>query len=302
VGFAFFGDLAGIGFLGSPDPVISRSKCKSPKSIAYQSSSLLLITLLLPKSMKYYWFSEDYAILIAFYTSKLTNLNEYSIKPFYMKNTFLTFTLIIFLALPSLQAQNANIKMVKISGTVTDAQGNPILKGDIFADSLITGVRTNKKGMYKLRTPIDTDIISVYSEQHGLQSEVYKGQEEINLKFTNNNELLKKSDLMKHGYIFDKEVFRSIGRKDYALYQNIYQLIKQEFAGVIVNEVTGTIIVRGYIGGDQTPLFIVDGSYVSNIGSINPIELKSVELLKGADTAIYGARGAPGVFIFTTKK
>ena len=219
-----------------------------------------------------------------------------------MKKTFLTFTLIIFLALPSLQAQNGNIKMVKISGTVTDAQGNPILKGDIFADSLITGVRTNKKGMYKMRTPIDTDIISVYSEQHGLQSEVYNGQEEINLKFTNNNELLKKSDLMKHGYIFDKEVFRSIGRKDYAIYQNIYQLIKQEFAGVIVNEASGTIIVRGYIGGDQTPLFIVDGSYVSNIGSINPIELKSVELLKGADTAIYGARGAPGVFIFTTKK
>ena len=219
-----------------------------------------------------------------------------------MKNRFLTITLIMSLALPSLQAQNRNIKMGKISGTVTDAQGMPILKGQIFADSLITGIRTNKKGVYKLRIPIETDIVSVYSEQHGLQSEVYDGQKEINFKFSKNNVILKKSDLLKFGYIFDQEVFRSIGRKDYAVYQNIYQLIKQEFAGVIVNESSGTIIVRGYIGGDQTPLFVVDGNYVRDIGNINPIELKSVELLKGADTAIYGARGAPGVFIFTTKK
>lgn len=232
----------------------------------------------------------------------MTNLINYSTKPFYMKNPFLTFTLIISLALPSLQAQNGNIKMVKISGTVTDAQGKPILKGYIFADSLITGVRTNKKGVYKLRTPIETDIISVYSEQHGLQSEVYNGQKEINLKFTKNNELLKKSVLMKHGYIFDKEVFQSIGKMNYADYQNIYQLIKQEFTGVIVDVGTGTIVVRGYIGVNQTPLFVVDGSYVSNISSINPIDLKSIELLKGADAGLYGARSAPGVFIITTKK
>jgi len=219
-----------------------------------------------------------------------------------MKKTFLIFTLIISLALPSLQAQNGNIRMVKITGTVTDAQGKPILKGYIFADSLITGVRTNKKGVYKLRIPIETNIISVYSEQHGLQSEVYNGQKEINLKFTKNNELLKRADLLKLGYIFDKEVFRSIGRINYADYQNIYQVIKQEFTGVIVDVSTETIVVRGYIGGDQTPLFVVDGSYISNIGSINPIDLKSIELLKGADATLYGARGAPGVFIITTKK
>ena len=219
-----------------------------------------------------------------------------------MQNTFLTFTLIIFLALPSLQAQNGDIKMVKISGTVTDAQGKPILKGHIFADSLITGVRTNKKGEYKLRIPIETGIISVYSEQHGLQSEVYNGQKEINLKFTKNNELQKKSVLMKLGYIFDKEVFQSIDRKNYDQYLNIYQIIKEEFTGVIVNVSTGTIIVRGYIGGDKTPLFVVDGSYVSNIGNINPNDLKSIELLKGADATLYGVRGAPGVFIITTKK
>jgi hypothetical protein len=73
-----------------------------------------------------------------------------------MKNRFLTITLIMALALPSLQAQNSNIKMGKISGTVTDAQGMPILKGQIFADSLITGIRTNKKGansmVYKVKS------------------------------------------------------------------------------------------------------------------------------------------------------
>lgn len=250
--------------------------------------------------MKYCSISGDNGIIIEVNSYKLAGLIDYSTKPFYMKNTFLTFTLIISLALPSLQAQNSNIKMAKISGTVTDARGMPILKGHIFADSLITGIRTNKKGVYKLRIPIETNIISVYSEQHGLQSEVYNGQEEINLKFTKNNEILKKSDLLKFGYIFDKEVFLNIGRKNYADYTDIYQVIKQEFTGVIVNG--NTIIVRGYIGGDQTPLFVVDGNYVSNIGNINPVELKSIKLLKGSDATLYGARGAPGVFIITTKK
>jgi len=92
----------------------------------------------------------------------------------------------------------------------------------------------------------------------------------------------------------------NIGRKNYADYTDIYQVIKQEFTGVIVNG--NTIIVRGYIGGDQTPLFVVDGNYVSNIGNINPVELKSIKLLKGSDATLYGARGAPGVFIITTKK
>ena len=97
----------------------------------------------------------------------------------------------------------------------------------------------------------------------------------------------------------DKEVFQNIGKKNYEDYTDIYQVIKEKFSGVIVNG--NKIIVRGYIGGDQTPLFVVDGNYVRDISNINPFELKSIELLKRSDAALYGARGAPGVFIITLK-
>ena len=66
-----------------------------------------------------------------------------------------------------------------------------------------------------------------------------------------------------------------------------------------------SIRVRG--GGSITqsnePLFIVDGFPVESISDIPPTDIESIDVLKDASsTAIYGARGANGVIIVTTKK
>jgi hypothetical protein len=174
----------------------------------------------------------------------------------------------------------------------------------VFVDSLKTGFRTNKKGEFKLRIPSETDVISVFYAEYGMQSEVYNGQEEILFTFAENQNVITEQELAEIGYIFDADVFRSAGKEDYSKYQSIFQIIREKFTGVTVGSDNG-IYVRGYIGGvgggDQTPLFIVDGNYVSSLSGINVDELKSIELLKGEDTALYGARGAPGVFIITLK-
>ena len=53
---------------------------------------------------------------------------------------------------------------------------------------------------------------------------------------------------------------------------------------------------------DNSPLYIVDGFPVSSISDIAPSEIQSIDVLKDASsTAIYGARGANGVIIVTTK-
>jgi len=63
--------------------------------------------------------------------------------------------------------------------------------------------------------------------------------------------------------------------------------------------------IRGYAsnGGDKTPLYIVDGVPQSDISSINPDDIESMNVLKDASaTALYGSRGADGVVIITTKQ
>ena len=86
-------------------------------------------------------------------------------------------------------------------------------------------------------------------------------------------------------------------------YTDIYEYIQGRVAGV---EVRGTEIrIRGErsILGDNSPLFIVDGMVVDDIGFISPDHISRIDVLKDASsTAIYGARGANGVIIITTRK
>ncbi len=84
-------------------------------------------------------------------------------------------------------------------------------------------------------------------------------------------------------------------------FSSIYQLIREMFTGVEVNG--SNIVVRGVSSfGDTPPLFVVDESYVSDISFIQPAEVESIILLKGEDTAIYGSRGANGVFLIRLKR
>ena len=63
-------------------------------------------------------------------------------------------------------------------------------------------------------------------------------------------------------------------------------------------------IIRGVstINGSSEPLFIVDGVEVADISYLNPRDVKSVEVLKDSSSSIYGARGAYGVILITTRR
>jgi len=86
-------------------------------------------------------------------------------------------------------------------------------------------------------------------------------------------------------------------------YADIYEMLQGKASGVVV---TGkSVKIRGVnsIYSSTEPLFIVDGSPMSDISSINPRDVKSIDVLKdAASCAIYGNRGANGVIIITTKR
>lgn len=86
-------------------------------------------------------------------------------------------------------------------------------------------------------------------------------------------------------------------------YRDIYEYLEGRVAGV---EVTydKRIIVRGVntVYGNTDPLILVDGQEWQDISALNPNDIKSIDVLKGSSTAIYGVRGSNGVILITTKK
>ena len=95
----------------------------------------------------------------------------------------------------------------------------------------------------------------------------------------------------------------SIGRvdmKNAETYTNIYDYLRGRVPGV---EIVGTSIrLRGInTTGNTDALIILDGMEVSDISDVNPMDVKSVEVLKDAASTMYGMRGANGVVIIKTK-
>ena len=87
--------------------------------------------------------------------------------------------------------------------------------------------------------------------------------------------------------------------------------LKGKVAGVNIFSNTGQpggesrVIIRGIstINASASPLYVVDGVVMSNFELLNPNDIESIEVLKDASSAaIYGARGANGVIMITTKQ
>lgn len=91
-------------------------------------------------------------------------------------------------------------------------------------------------------------------------------------------------------------------------YNNIYDYLRGRVAGLYVGTSNNPgeapeMYIRGVnsINSDITPLILVDGSEMSNISALDPANVRSVSVLKGPEAAIYGARGANGVILISTK-
>jgi TonB-dependent SusC/RagA subfamily outer membrane receptor len=86
--------------------------------------------------------------------------------------------------------------------------------------------------------------------------------------------------------------------------QNVFQLIQGRVPGVQVNGTTITIRGVSSFQGSSEPLFLLDGAPVdaATIQTITPCDIETVDVLKGADAAIYGSRGGNGVISILTRR
>ncbi|MGV0847844.1 SusC/RagA family TonB-linked outer membrane protein [Empedobacter falsenii] len=209
---------------------------------------------------------------------------------------------------------------IKVSGTVKSSIDNSPLNGvDIYVDGTTYETITDENGFYEIVVP-DNSTLTITYDGYEIQTIPVnkKGIIDIKLKDLVATEQQNLNEVVVIGYttVTRDELTGSVASvnadqiKDMAV-NSAAEAIQGRLAGVQVSMSEGapgadvTIKVRGgtSITQDNSPLYIVDGIQVENALSIlSPQEIASIDVLKdAASTAIYGARGANGVVLITTK-
>ena len=203
-----------------------------------------------------------------------------------------------------------------ITGYVTDAQHYPVSNAAIITDGNKTGIYTDQKGYYKVRTATGSKSIAVFSYSLGTLEENLNGRTRINFAFPGTireqitytgQELIpeKKEEQVNVGYgkMNRSGIVSSVSSLDgrnplFSSFSSVYDMLQGTVPGVFVNG--NNVLIRGVTSYrlSNEPLYIVDGIPVSSIDYISPQMVKSVEVLKGQATSIYGSRGANGVILF----
>jgi len=226
-----------------------------------------------------------------------------------MKRTHIYLLVIAFIFSTSLFAQNGG-KKITITGIATDMNNQPVVNAVILVDTKNSGILTDSQGMYKVKVKTGATRIAVLKLSGGQTEEEIAGRTVINFKLNDLNTTESKDqpgDKMVnigYGYSAKKDLTTSVRKIDASIsknanYSNIYEMLRGVDPSVQIGG-NNKVIIRGAGSNISTdPLFLVDGVVVQNIDNISPQLVKSIEILKGADASIYGARGANGVIMIT---
>ena len=206
----------------------------------------------------------------------------------------------------------------QISGQVKESEKGESMPGvSIVLSGTSTGTVTDLDGKYTLSIPDKGDAQLVFSFVGFASQTVSVGnQSVIDISLVSDAQLLDEYVAVGYGNVNKRDVLGSVSSvsskqlKDIPL-SNAAEALAGRLAGVQVTSSEGApgadVIIRvrggGSITQDNTPIYIVDGIQVENaLTVISPQDIASIDVLKDASTtAIYGARGANGVVIITTK-
>ncbi|MGR3811537.1 SusC/RagA family TonB-linked outer membrane protein [Jiulongibacter sp. NS-SX5] len=228
-------------------------------------------------------------------------------------------------------AQNINV-----TGKVVDEDGGELPGVTVQVKGTTNGTSTGIDGSYSLSNVPSNGTI-VYSFV-GMQPQdvAVQGQSVINVTLQADDQVLEEVVVVGYGTVKKKDAtgaVNAIGTKDFqkGIVTSPEQLMQGRVAGVQITQTSGepgggiNIRIRGTssVYGGNNPLFVIDGVPLSGgntsaggdsqgigrqpaknpLNFLNPDDILSIDILKDASaTAIYGARGAQGVVLITTKK
>lgn len=206
----------------------------------------------------------------------------------------------------------------EVSGTVKDVNGETIIGANVIVKGTANGAITDVDGKFRLSGISDKDIIEISFIGYR-KEEFHVGNNDIlEITLVDDAKLLNEVVVIGYG---STTVKSSTGSISSVKSDDISKMTSSNFASSLSGKATGVQIIQptgqpgaapeirvrgiGTLTAGSYPLIVVDGfplSEGSDINSINPNSIASIEVLKdAASTAIYGSRGANGIIMITTK-
>ena len=201
----------------------------------------------------------------------------------------------------------------KVSGTVKDANGEPLIGVSVMEVGTNNGAVTDVNGNYTLNVKPGAKLKLSYI---GFTPQMVKAGSNSQIVLQEDNTALNEVVVVGYGTMRRKDVTSSITTvKAEDLNQGVFtdpgQMLQGKVPGLVVSSTADpngspTITLRGASTlrtGAMSPYYVVDGIPGVDISIVSPEDIESIDVLRDATaTAIYGSKAANGVIIITTKK
>lgn len=211
----------------------------------------------------------------------------------------------------------ATAQTSKVSGVVTaEEDGLPVVGASVLVKGTTVGTVTDIDGKFNL-TSVPSSAKTLVVSYIGMKSQELAIKQNMSIVLKSDAEQLEEVMVVAYGtakkssFTGSAEVLKAekISKRPVA---NVTKALDGMVAGVQTTSGSGqpgsgsSVVIRGFgsINASKDPLYVVDGiPYDGSISSINPNDIETMTILKDASAgALYGARGANGVVMITTKK
>ncbi|WP_209401429.1 TonB-dependent receptor [Pseudozobellia sp. WGM2] len=212
-----------------------------------------------------------------------------------------------------------------ISGTITDQNNQPLPGANILEKGTTNGTQADFDGNFSLELGNNNATLVISYIGFATKEVLVNEQTTVNVQLIESSQGLDEVVVVGYGTVRKSDLTGSVGSVNAKTLEkrqitNVGQALSGRVTGLDVSINSGkpgnspTITIRGAtsVSNTNSPLFVVDGVImgmeslqggISPINTIDPNSIESIQVLKDASsTAIYGARGANGVILITTKR
>ena len=202
----------------------------------------------------------------------------------------------------------------RVTGTVTDAAGEPVIGASVVVEGTTTGTTTGVNGQYSLTVPAKSTLVFSFLGYKEVKVEV-AGKTSIDITMTEDAAALDEVVVIGYGTVKKRDLTGAVSSVKSDVVKltpsaNPMESLQGRIAGLDITKSSGqagagvSMQLRGNrsISEGGNPLILIDGM-PGDYSSLNPNDIETIDVLKDASaTAVYGSSGSNGVIIITTKK
>lgn len=201
-------------------------------------------------------------------------------------------------------------KTKKITGTVLDAKGEPVIGANVLVKGTTNGTITDIDGKFVIQDVPENARLQVSYIGFNTKEVSLANKTDVSIRLQEDTQAL--DEVVVVGYGIQKKV-NLTGAVSAIKSEDIITVKNENVQNMLTGKVPGVRVVQksGEPGSFNTsfdirglgnPLVVIDGVPRDNISRLDPNEIESFSVLKDASAAIYGVKAANGVVLITTKK